>query len=676
MLRKILQVFFLLLICYTKSKGQACTTLGQTPATAFPVCGIDVFHQTSVPTCTNGVIPVGCTDGISYADLNPYWYEFTCYVTGTLGLLITPENRDDDYDWQLFDITGHSSTEVYTNPALFVVGNWSGSSGNTGTSASNSNALSCASDPNANVTTFSKMPVITEGHQYLLMISHFSGDNQSGYGLSFGGGTGSIVDPLKPKMNTATADCSGTKIYVGFNKQLQCKTLSSNGSEFQLSPPLANVIAASGVNCDNSFDMDSVLLTLDKPLLAGSYNLSIKNGSDSNTLLDNCGNYVADSSVAFTIIPLAPTPMDSLKPVQCAPDILQLVFKDGIRCNSVAANGSDFVVTGNVPVTVSSAYADSCNAGLLNIIKIKLSKPVQTAGNFTITLKNGSDGNTILNDCAQETPAGSSLNFSTADTVSAAFAYTVKLGCVYDTFFYAHDGRNGVNEWEWTFDTNGTSTMQNSFFLFHSYGNKHIKLNVSNGMCTDSSSADILLDNELISRFTIKPSPELCPEDVAQFTDSSTGKIVSWYWNFGDGITSTIQNPPPKYYPAPSTRDGKTYPAALIVKNDIGCYDTARQNIKVLYNCYIAVPSAFTPNGDGLNDYLYPLDAYKAENLQFRVYNRWGQLVYQTKDWTKKWDGRINGYPQAPGTYVWMLSYVNRDTGKSFALKGTTVLIR
>ena len=78
------------------------------------------------------------------------------------------------------------------------------------------------------------------------------------------------------------------------------------------------------------------------------------------------------------------------------------------------------------------------------------------------------------------------------------------------------------------------------------------------------------------------------------------------------------------------------YPAALIVKNNIGCFDTAQTNIKVFYNCYIAVPSAFTPNGDGLNDYLYPLNAYKADNLEFRVYNRWGQLVFETKDWTKK----------------------------------------
>jgi gliding motility-associated-like protein len=94
-----------------------------------------------------------------------------------------------------------------------------------------------------------------------------------------------------------------------------------------------------------------------------------------------------------------------------------------------------------------------------------------------------------------------------------------------------------------------------------------------------------------------------------------------------------------------------------------------------LDNCYIAVPTAFTPNGDGLNDYLYPLNAYKATNLSFKVFNRTGQLVFETKDWTVKWDGTIKGAKQASGVYVWMLDY-NDVTGKRISLKGTTLLIR
>ena len=88
------------------------------------------------------------------------------------------------------------------------------------------------------------------------------------------------------------------------------------------------------------------------------------------------------------------------------------------------------------------------------------------------------------------------------------------------------------------------------------------------------------------------------------------------------------------------------------------------------------MPSAFTPNGDGKNDYLFPNNALKADNLEFRIYNRMGQLVFQTKDWTRKWDGNINGIHQDTGVYAWLLSFVRHDTGEKVFMKGTTVLIR
>jgi len=87
------------------------------------------------------------------------------------------------------------------------------------------------------------------------------------------------------------------------------------------------------------------------------------------------------------------------------------------------------------------------------------------------------------------------------------------------------------------------------------------------------------------------------------------------------------------------------------------------------------VPNAFTSNGDGLNDYLYPLNAYKATDLTFWVFNRYGQLVFETTDWTKKWDGTKDGDPMPAGVYVWMLSYTVPSNKKVF-LKGFTVLLR
>jgi gliding motility-associated-like protein len=653
-----------------------CTTLGQNPSTAFPVCGTTTFQQATVPICGSSTLYVpGCSGGNTvYQDKNPFWYKFTCFATGTLGFLITPNNLGDDYDWQLYDITGHDPNEVYTNPALVVTGNWSGSYGTTGTSASGVNYIQCASDPTTQQTpTFAIMPTIIAGHNYLLLISHFT-DSQSGYGLSFGGGTASITDPKLPHQLSAYAPCDGTLTTIKLNKPMKCSTLSSNGSEFTLSPPIANVIGAVGFGCSAGFDTDSLILTLDNPLPPGNYTITIKNGADANTIADNCDRFIpVGESIPLVIYPIVPTPMDSITKPGCAPDELTLVFKKGIQCSSIAADGSDFIVTGPTPVTVTGATG-VCNNGVSRIIKVKLSAPILTKGTYVITLVTGTDGNTLVDECNKETPAGSNLTFYTKDTVNADFTYNILYGCKRDTIAYFHDGRNEVNTWKWNFDGGlRKSTLQNPVIVYGSFGNKTAQLIVSNGVCSDTSAVvTILLDNALKAAF--EASNFVCPGDQALFKDNSTGNIVSWNWDFNNGNISTAQTPPPQSFITPFTTTSVI--VRLIVQNNLGCKDTATQKIILPNNCYIAVPNAFTPNSDGLNDYLYPLNAYKAVDLLFRVYNRFGQMIFETRDWTRKWDGNYRGQGADPGTYVWILQYTDRDTGKRIEQKGATILIR
>jgi gliding motility-associated-like protein len=120
----------------------------------------------------------------------------------------------------------------------------------------------------------------------------------------------------------------------------------------------------------------------------------------------------------------------------------------------------------------------------------------------------------------------------------------------------------------------------------------------------------------------------------------------------------------------------KKYRVSLTVNTALGCSDVASADVLVLMSCNIDVPNAFTPNGDGLNDFLSPINAIKAINLLFRVYNRYGQMIFESKDWEKGWDGTFKGEPQEPGVYVWTLSYTNWDTGKDVFRKGSAVLIR
>ena len=653
--------------------AQTCDSLGQKPSTAFPVCGVDTFTQNTVPICTNHNMPVpGCDFTGPYTDKNPFWYTFTCFSPGTLEFLITPNDPGDDYDWQLFDITGHNPEDVYVDTSLFVVGNWAGTYGKTGASDSSIGNIQCASFPPDNVTTFSQSPVLQQGHVYLLLISHFT-NSQSGYKLSFAGGTAEITDPSNPDMLSADVSCDGGKIYLKLNKKIKCKSLAANGSDFTIPGVTSKITSATGFGCSSGFDMDSVVINLDVPLQPGNYQLVVQNGSDQNTLLDNCDREIpVGHAINFTVYGRQPTPLDSLAPVGCAPTVLQIPFKKNMMCSSIAANGSDFSITGPYPVTISSADGD-CNAGLTKVIKLHLSRPIVHAGTYTIQLKTGTDSNTIIDECGEETVAGATISFSVKDTVSADFSYTLIEGCQSDEIDYFNNGGSSITQWHWTFDSIQTSTQQNPVITYYTFGDKRVQLTVTNGFCSDTTVQNFHLNHDTLKADFIGPG-FYCPNDLAYFKDTSQGNIINWNWEFGNGITSNQQNPPPQSYVIAERE--KLFPVRLIVESNKLCTDTAVKYIKVVSNCYIAVPSAFTPNHDGKNDYLFPLNAYKATGLQFRVFNKYGQQLFETKDWTHKWDGTFNGIEQPPGVYVWMLEYTNIDTGKKVFQKGTTVLIR
>jgi gliding motility-associated-like protein len=666
----LLTAFLFFVLC---AGAQMCTTLGQTPSTAFPVCGTASFSQSNVPICSsNSLFVPGCTGtgSANYANKNPFFYKFTCYTSGTLAFEITPNDLTDDYDWQLYDVTGLDPNEIFTNHNIVVTGNWAGNPGKTGASASGVSYIQCASGYTGNEPRFSKMPNIIEGHEYILMVSHFT-DSQSGYSLTFSGGTASITDPKMPALETASASCDASKIIIKLNKKMKCSSLASNGSDFTISAG-STVVAAGSVLCNTGFDMDSLVLSLSNPLAPGNYTITIKNGTDGNTLVDNCDrNIPVGNSLPLVILPLQPTPMDSLTPVQCAPNTFELVFRKNILCSSIAADGSDFIIAGPSPVSVISAKGNCVN-GASNSILINLNTAIVNGGNYQIVLKKGSDGNTIIDECAQETPAGSAINFSVKDTVSANFTYQLSEGCKTDVLQFSHDGKNGVNKWLWQLDYNGASNLQSPKTSFSSFGTKQISLLVSNGFCSDSITKTIDLGLQMKADFETKNT--ICPEDPATFINKSVGDISSYSWDFGNGNSDETITPPDQHYPLSETE--KSYSVQLTVANQKGCKDTAVQTLKVLKSCYIAVPNAFTPNDDGLNDFLYPLNAFKADNLEFQVYNRLGQLVFSTKDWTKKWDGKIKGEPQSSGVFVWTLKYTHHDTGKKFFLKGSTVLIR
>jgi len=671
-----ISVLLILAVLHSRiALGQPCTNLGQTPSTAFPVCGTTVFQQSTVPICsTVDIFVPGCSNqpnSANYQNKNPYFYKFTCFVSGTLGFLISPLAANEDYDWQLWDITGRNPDEIFTNPSLVVTGNWAGTYGNTGASASGVNYIQCASFPPDNAPTFAAMPNLVAGHEYILMVSHFT-DGQSGYNLSFGGGTAVITDPGIPAMVSVQPDCNGQTLTVRLNKGIRCNSLTPTASEFSVQPSGTAVIGAATVTCTSGFDFDELTINLATALPSGTHQLIINNGSDGNTLLDICGNNIpAGESLFFDYFIPQPIIADSIAKPGCATDSILIFYPKKIRCASITASGSDFSVTGPTPVTVTGA-SGNCINGESQYIAIKLSAPIYTKGTYTVTIQPGIDGSPIFDVCGQPI-LPQVLSFATFDTVNAAFQYQMLFGCLKDTILFSHNGAHDVNNWYWNFNSDPPVYTQSHIIVWPALSTNNVRLVVGNGTCSDTASAIITLDNEVKASF--ETENVICPEDALAVSNTSTGHIDLWRWNYDVIGSSNLKDPPGFLFPTINRE--AYYTVKLTVTNlSLGCSDSARKTLTVLDHCFIDVPTAFTPNNDGLNDFFRPHNALKADSYEFRVYNRWGQLVFQSRNWLEKWDGRINGAVQRTGVYVWMLSYIHRDTKQSVFKKGTVTLIR
>ena len=119
-------------------------------------------------------------------------------------------------------------------------------------------------------------------------------------------------------------------------------------------------------------------------------------------------------------------------------------------------------------------------------------------------------------------------------------------------------------------------------------------------------------------------------------------------------------------------------PVTYIVNTVTGknCVPADTVNIKLSYNLSLFVPNAFTPNGDGNND-LFRVKAKGVALYRLQVYNRWGQLIFQTNNMAQGWDGRYKGQLQPFGTYVYFVQYAYYGRGKELLQqKGSFTLLQ
>jgi gliding motility-associated-like protein len=147
---------------------------------------------------------------------------------------------------------------------------------------------------------------------------------------------------------------------------------------------------------------------------------------------------------------------------------------------------------------------------------------------------------------------------------------------------------------------------------------------------------------------------------------------VNYTWTPSTGLSATNISDPIGIYDG--SADSIRY--KVIISDESNCVDSANVTVKIFKtNPQIFVPTAFTPNGDGLNDLFRPLGVGIKKFEYFRVYNRWGQLVFSTTTNGQGWDGKVAGREQGSNTFVWVVKGIDY-LDKSFFKKGTVTLVR
>ena len=155
--------------------------------------------------------------------------------------------------------------------------------------------------------------------------------------------------------------------------------------------------------------------------------------------------------------------------------------------------------------------------------------------------------------------------------------------------------------------------------------------------------------------------------------DVNNSGFTNYSWSPGFGLNNAfIKDPVARFGSSPGI-NGITY--TVTARTGEGCTASDDVNIKVFSKPELYVPTAFTPNGDGTNDELKIVPAGIKELKYFRVFNRFGELVFTTANPSNGWNGTYKGQPQDAATFVWMAEGVAFDGAVLFR-KGTVVLIR
>lgn len=326
--------------------------------------------------------------------------------------------------------------------------------------------------------------------------------------------------------------------------------------------------------------------------------------------------------------------------IQVTPSTTSTYSVTGTDANSCSASSSATVTVSPSPILSLSATADYCagSNGTAGVVASGASNPytyiwstipIQTnpdvsnlsAGIYYVTV---TDSNGCSSSASVTVPSEPGFSI-TADTEvehclqnDGLINLTAINNTLPLTYIWAHD--NMLNN-------PSASGLSSGNYL----------VTITDGLCSQSMQINVGSYDGPDAGFIAQPSNLSVDDGPVQITDASSGAI-SWFYDFGEGGYS-IESDPSYSYAVPGN-----YQIMQIVTDEFGCLDTAYNEVIVVESYAIYIPNAFSPNGDGLNDYFRPSGiGIDPDNFQMWIYDRWGNLMFQTSNINSYWDGNVQG---------------------------------
>lgn len=263
------------------------------------------------------------------------------------------------------------------------------------------------------------------------------------------------------------------------------------------------------------------------------------------------------------------------------------------------------------------------------------------------------------------------IPLSVADNVKAQFT-TPPSGCIPYTAAFTNTSL-AAQTFLWNFDDGNTSTAATPTHVYTLPGTYNITLvayNPNTCNLTDTARFTVQVFAAPTADFSFAPVTPPVNMPVV-FTNLSTADAIRFKWVFGDGDSLLTTSRADVSHQYNSTG---TFNACLTAYNSIDCPNTICRPVSATVIPLVDVPNAFTPNSGDINSVVM-VRGFGIAKMQFTIWNRWGQKVFETTDRNKGWDGKVKGAVQPMDVYAYTLNVEFFD-GVKTSMKGDITLIR